>query len=538
MEKAKAYIKNELRGGSILQSDSTSTSQAVHTIDLNDGIYRKCFVCGACGNFTTYPLRVRQNPERLTDPYFPFLENHEPPDGLLPVSQSQANVYTCSVCHRLLTEQWNTFERENRPHMQRVYYIKRHDGKNFIGVNTLLQGEYAAQVLGINPEHLPSNELINLSSSYRLDALPPPPPQHQHSMHRQNQQSDNLIRPSSRGASPLSKTPTDSYYSKKERDNYNFNHLSSSNNSNSINQYQSGSDRPSSRNDRNERNERNTTTPNHQLSRPLSRPHSRDISSTPPTGSGLPLGTSNSGSGTSSNRITYSPFAQHKLKLGTHFSSSPVSQASIIPPVPPLKSNRTTTTPPTFDSMHNLTNNNKGLSVKRFSKSAAYSPYAQNDLLQQQSTNLSNSLHCQPHKVINDDNRDHESALDLRNTTQIQSTNSPATLPPQHQAVSSNANQTSSDVGILDLSMPDKNSITEVCYVCGDEYRRGSLLELSTVEPKDAKDRNKPYFPIFGETHPRPARSRPKDPRGMIQACTPCYDHLMRQWNHFRVSFT
>lgn len=91
---------------------------------------------------------------------------------------------------------------------------------------------------------------------------------------------------------------------------------------------------------------------------------------------------------------------------------------------------------------------------------------------------------------------------------------------------------------ILDLSMPDKNSINEVCYVCGDEYKRGSLLEISTVEPKDMRDRNKPYFPIFNESHPRPARSRPKDPRGCIQACTLCYEYLMKQWNQFCVSAT
>lgn len=84
--------------------------------------------------------------------------------------------------------------------------------------------------------------------------------------------------------------------------------------------------------------------------------------------------------------------------------------------------------------------------------------------------------------------------------------------------------------------MPDKNSLNEVCYVCGDEQKRGSLIEICSVEPKDVRDRNKPYFPIFNETHPRPARSRPKDPRGTIQACALCHDHLMKQWHYFLVN--
>ncbi|XP_021712747.1 uncharacterized protein LOC110681294 [Aedes aegypti] len=91
---------------------------------------------------------------------------------------------------------------------------------------------------------------------------------------------------------------------------------------------------------------------------------------------------------------------------------------------------------------------------------------------------------------------------------------------------------------ILDLSMPDKNSVTEVCYVCGDEQRRGSLVEISTVKPKDGKDQEKPYFPIFDETHARPARSRPKDPKGMVQACKTCHNYLINQWHAFNVSFS
>lgn len=87
--------------------------------------------------------------------------------------------------------------------------------------------------------------------------------------------------------------------------------------------------------------------------------------------------------------------------------------------------------------------------------------------------------------------------------------------------------------------MPDKNSVTEVCYVCGDEQRRGSLMELSTCVPKDNKDiEQKPFFPIFDESHARPARSRPKDPKGNVQACKACYTHLMSQWQDFAMRGT
>jgi len=64
------------------------------------------------------------------------------------------------------------------------------------------------------------------------------------------------------------------------------------------------------------------------------------------------------------------------------------------------------------------------------------------------------------------------------------------------------------------------------------------LMELSTCVPKDAKDMEKPFFPIFDETHARPARSRPKDPKGMVQACRACYSHLISQWQNFNVSFS
>lgn len=241
---------------------------------------------------------------------------------------------------------------------------------------------------------------------------------------------------------------------------------------------------------------------------------------------------------TSSNRVTYSPFAQHKLKLGgSHYSNIPIPAST--PPVAPSKSTtQSISSNPSPSPIHDSSQHQR-YPTKLSKYGSAYGVGGgPRDLVQNQSnlSSVSNTVSQKP--IVIDD----EPALDLRNTSHsththsnLQATAKPSTQTQPATSMASNSTQNPIDIGILDLSMPDKNSINEVCYVCGDEYRRGSLLEINTVEPKDARDRNKPYFPIFNETHPRPARSRPKDPRGMIQACTPCHDHLMKQWNQFQV---
>lgn len=40
-----------------------------------------CFVCGSVGHKEQYYLRIKPNPHNNSEPFFPFLETHEPPNG-------------------------------------------------------------------------------------------------------------------------------------------------------------------------------------------------------------------------------------------------------------------------------------------------------------------------------------------------------------------------------------------------------------------------------------------------------------------------
>ena len=102
-----------------------------------------CFVCGSLGAELLLHSKAREQ-----GPYFPFLEHHEPPKGCrLPGPEGMVD--SCRVCFAFLTQQWETYERTKTPALKRLYWLKRTDELTFTGAEMKLQGEYMAQVMGL-----------------------------------------------------------------------------------------------------------------------------------------------------------------------------------------------------------------------------------------------------------------------------------------------------------------------------------------------------------------------------------------------------
>lgn len=127
---------------------------------------------------------------------------------------------------------------------------------------------------------------------------------------------------------------------------------------------------------------------------------------------------------------------------------------------------------------------------------------------------------------------DTDSALDLSSGSRGRETMKSCSSAMSHiSAVSHHSSYMSEGAGsstdILDLTLPDKNATTEVCYVCGDEFKKGALNYIHTRPVS----RN-PHYPSLVH-HPRPPRSRPMDSAGRVQACEECNGHLQIQYDKF-----
>ena len=122
---------------------------------------------------------------------------------------------------------------------------------------------------------------------------------------------------------------------------------------------------------------------------------------------------------------------------------------------------------------------------------------------------------------------DDDSALDLSSGSRenVKSRSSVVSAVSIHSSYQSEGGGSSTD--ILDLTLPDKNAKYEVCYVCGEEFKRG------TLSYSFAKQINKEPFYQSLTQHPRPPRSRPMDHAGRVQTCDECHNHLYLQWCQF-----
>ncbi|XP_063388356.1 uncharacterized protein LOC134674227 [Cydia fagiglandana] len=401
-----------------------------------------------------------------TEPYFPFLGAHAPPTGYRSESTDEdGTVRCCCVCYTFLRQQWEQYDRENKPHSQRFYWMKRLDGKPFIGADMSFQGEYAASVLGLGGDAAreePAASPRPASRALYPPDAPAPPPVPAHRPDNADPKFNNNQRFPGNNATTNGTTEEEGVLDLRARDPSVI----------SVGSQHSGASETAGYLDA----VRSTVSVYSGNSNSSS---DRDI---------LDLSMPDKNSMT---EVCYVCGDEYKRGTLCNLHTKEPKDKN----VSPLCCSRVRTT-----KICKLLTDDLSMPDKNSRTEVCYvcgDEYKRGTL-------------CNLHTKEPKDKNVSPLCCSRVRTTKI------------------------CKLLTDDLSMPDKNSMTEVCYVCGDEYKRGTLCNLHTKGPKD-KNNKQPYFPIFGEQHPRPPRSRPKDALGTVRACAACHHHLLQQWSGYQM---
>uniref|UniRef100_UPI003AAC0E80 genetic suppressor element 1 n=1 Tax=Centroberyx gerrardi TaxID=166262 RepID=UPI003AAC0E80 len=82
-----------------------------------------CYICGSGlrhdGSFT---VSVQKQERAQSEPFFPFLWLHSPPQAAVPIT-SAGTTLVCGSCHTSLMQQWQGFQLADVPVLQRLYVV-------------------------------------------------------------------------------------------------------------------------------------------------------------------------------------------------------------------------------------------------------------------------------------------------------------------------------------------------------------------------------------------------------------------------------
>lgn len=82
-----------------------------------------CYICGdKLRNDSHFIVSVQKQEKAQSEPFFPFLWLHSPPQGAVPISPGGTTL-VCVRCHSSLMQQWQSFQLADVPVLQRLYVV-------------------------------------------------------------------------------------------------------------------------------------------------------------------------------------------------------------------------------------------------------------------------------------------------------------------------------------------------------------------------------------------------------------------------------